>query len=242
MAESSPGVNLAQPSTAAQEDVYVGRMGEKKTLTSVEVPPAFTDAFAAAESHVSELFEAFERRPEEGVVRVGGERYVLMRCESLYGAWFEALEASFGPKPAKEFIYNTAREIGRSDCRAFSARLNLTDGVERLSSGPVHFSHAGWAFVQILEDSTPTNDDSFFLHYVHPNTFESEVLKKRGVTPKHVACHFSAGYSAGWCSEAFNVEVHGRELHCVAVGDARCEFIMATASKLDEHEARLMRR
>jgi predicted hydrocarbon binding protein len=50
---------------------------------------------------------------------------------------------------------------------------------------------------------------------------------------------FSAGYSAGWCSEAFGVDLHGRELRCVARGDDNCEFIMACADRLDGHERRV---
>ena len=85
----------------------------------------------------------------------------------------------------------------------------------------------------------PAMDDSYYLHYYHPNTFESEVLKQRGRKLSSCGCLFSAGYSAGWCSEAFHVEVHGREIRCLSSGDETCEFIMAPAGKLDEHQARL---
>ena len=111
--------------------------------------------------------------------------------------------------------------------------------MERLASGPVHFSFAGWAFVEILGDSSPSMNDDYFLHYYHPNTFESEVIKTHDQKPDKPACMFSAGYSAGWCSDAFNLEVHGREIKCVARGDENCEFIMAPAHRLDEHEKRL---
>jgi hypothetical protein len=195
--------------------------------------------FEKAESYVEKLFGTMARRPEEGTLHIGDERYVVVRCEGLYRAWFSALEDSFGTEVAREFIYNTAREIGRSDAAAFAERLGLTDGTERLSCGPVHFAHAGWARVDILPDSAPASDERYFLHYYHPNTFESEVLIRRDQRVDHCACLFSAGYSAGWCSDAFGVEVHGREVRCTARGDANCEFIMAPAAKLDEHEARL---
>ena len=208
---------------------------------SVRVPEAFEAPFLKAEGYVEELFSSFERRPEKGTLHIGGERYVLVRCESLFLSWFDALADVFGKGPAGEFIYNTAREIGRSDSLSFSDRRNVKDGLERLSAGPVHFAHAGWAFVDILPDSRPAMDDSYYLHYYHPNTFESEVFTSRGGTSDSCVCLFSAGYSAGWCSEAFQVAVHGRELTCVARGDASCEFIMAPAAKLDEHERALRR-
>ena len=197
------------------------------------VPPHFAPPFDAAESFVEGLFTSMERRPEDGTLRLGGDRYVLMRAESFYLAWSEALEASFGIEATRDLLYNTAREIGRADCRAFCERLGLTDPVARLASGPLHFAHAGWAFVEILDDSAPAPDATCYLHYRHPNTFESEVLaakKRKSETP---ACVFSAGYSAGWCTEAFGLELHARELTCQGCHHDHCEFVLAPSSELD---------
>lgn len=209
-------------------------------LKSVRVPEPMEAPFAQAEEYIETLFGSLSRRPDEGVVRVGGERYVLMRCESLYLTWFDALASSFGEETAREFIYNTAREIGRSDSAAFAARLGATDTIDRLAAGPVHFAHCGWALVDILGDSRPAPDDSYYMHYNHPNTFESEVLRAQGRRTEQCACLFSAGYSAGWCSAAFSLEVHGREIRCLARGDDRCEFVMAPSHMLDERSAPLL--
>ncbi len=209
-------------------------------LKSVRVPERFEPSFAVAEGFVESLFSRFRRNPEEGTIHVGEDRYVLMRAESFYLAWSHALEQSFGKEAARELLYNTAREIGRADCGVFSARLGVTDGVARLAAGPVHFAHAGWAFVDILPDSAPTPDDSYCLHYVHPNTFESEVLAANGRTVTEPACLFSAGYSAGWCSEAFDLDLHAREIRCLARGDARCEFVMSPGDHLDGLAARVL--
>ncbi|MFO0575483.1 MAG: hypothetical protein U1A78_15930 [Polyangia bacterium] len=82
-------------------------------VRSAQVPPQFEPPFAKAESFVERHFNTLERQPEKGIVRVGGDRYVLLRAESLYLALFDALESSFGGEAASEFIYNTAR-IGKS--------------------------------------------------------------------------------------------------------------------------------
>ncbi|MEI8258449.1 MAG: V4R domain-containing protein [Deltaproteobacteria bacterium] len=205
------------------------------------MPAQFEPPFAAAEGFVEKLFASVDRRPEEGTIRVGGQRYVFMRCESLYLSWFDAMADAFGEETARDFIYNTAREIGRSDAADFSRRMKVESGIERLSAGPVHFAHAGWALVNIAGDSAPSPDGSYYLHYHHPNTFESEVLVRREKKVEKPACLFSAGYSAGWCSDAFNVEVHAREVRCIARGDQTCEFIMAPPERLDGYELRLLR-
>lgn len=208
-------------------------------LKSVRVPAAFGGPFERAESFVEKSFSDIQRRPEDGTLHISGDRYILVRAESLYLAWMDALDDAFGAETAREFVYNTAREIGRNDSRTFAERLQLKEPIDRLSSGPVHFAHAGWALVEILDDAAPAPDASFFLHYHHPNTFESEVIRSKGRVSDGPGCFFSAGYSAGWCSEAFGLELHGRELSCVARGDAVCEFIMAPAERLDAHEERV---
>lgn len=208
-------------------------------LKSVRVPPHFEPPFAKAEALVEEQFSRFRRDPSQGTLHVGDDRYILVRAEGFYLGWFDAMAETFGQEVAQQFIYNSAREIGRSDSRSFSSRLGVTDGLDRLSSGPVHFAHAGWAFVDILADSAPAMNQDYFLHYYHPNTFESEVLRKLGRPAPSCACLFSAGYSAGWCSDAFGIEVHGRELRCAAQGAPTCEFIMAPAERLDEHDKRV---
>lgn len=208
-------------------------------LKSARVPPAFEPLFEKAEQQVDQLFQRIHRAPEKGTLHVGADRYVLVRAEGFYVGWLDSMVETFGPEVARQFIYNSAREIGRSDARSFSARLGIDDPIAQLASGPVHFAHAGWAFVDILDDSVPATDDAYFLHYFHPNTFESEVLKSLHRTSEQCACLFSSGYSSGWCSNAFGIEVHGREIRCVARGDSACEFIMAPASRLDEHETRL---
>jgi hypothetical protein len=209
-------------------------------MRSFRVPEPFAPIFAKAEVFVQRLFDNVVRQPEEGTIHIGGERYVWLRCESLYLSWFQRMAAAFGEEAAREFIYNTAREIGYSDSEAFAARMRVRAGVERLAAGPIHFAHAGWAFVEILADSAPATDDSYFLHYYHPNTFESEVSRKRGQRTDACICHFSAGYSSGWCSAAFGIEIHGREIRCLARGDKTCEFIMAPSDKLDGHQKRLL--
>lgn len=209
-------------------------------LKAVRVPAALEPPFEAAETHVEKLFADVRRKPGEGTIHVGDDRYVLMRCESLYLTWFDAMAETFGAEHAQQFIYNTAREIGRSDSDAFSTRLGLEDPVAKLACGPVHFAHAGWALVEIHDDSAPAPDESYFIHYDHPNTFESEVAAKKGRTTDACACHFSAGYSAGWCSFAFGLELHGREVRCLVKGDERCEFIMAPADRLDELAAKVL--
>lgn len=206
---------------------------------SVKAPEPFKPLFDVAEQYVEKLFTEYQRVPEKGSLYLGSERYVLVRAESMFAALFEQLEQTFGDEQAQEFIYNMARIIGKADSKAFSESRNLTDPNEKLSTGPVMFAHTGWALVDIYDDSRPSPDENYFLHYQHPNTFESEVYKKKQMSTEHPICYFSAGYSAGWCSEAYGLELHAREVQCTAAGSDRCEFIMAPFDKLDDYQKQL---
>jgi son of sevenless-like protein len=204
-------------------------------VDTVKVPEQYRPTFEIADKYVGDLFKEFVHEPQRGMIHVGGERYILVRGESLFVALFEQLESVLGEAPAQEFLYNMARVIGKSDSIAFSENRGVTAPLEKLSTGPVLFAYSGWAFVELYKSSRPSADDLYFLHYQHPNTFESEIYKQKGVKADRPVCFFSAGYSAGWCSEAFSISVHAREMTCTACGDERCEFIMAPSRNLDAH-------
>jgi hypothetical protein len=210
--------------------------------TTARVPEPFVPLFDAAESYVRAHFEQLERRPERGTIHIAGERYVLVRAASLTTGFMEVMRDVIGEAEALKFWYRMARVIGRDDARAFCEARNLTDGPARLSTGPIHFAYSGWARVEIDDRSRPASDDTYYLEYTHPNTFESETWLARGVRATTPVCVFSAGYSAGWCSESFGLDVHAREVRCVAAGDFECRFVMAPWDKLDAHAAEVLAR
>lgn len=210
--------------------------------TTARVPEPFIPLFDAAETYVRSHFERLRREPERGTIHVGDERYVLVRAASLTTGFLEVMRDVIGEEEALKFWYRMARVIGREDAAAFCAERNLTDGPARLSTGPIHFAFSGWARVEIDDRSRPAPDDSYYLEYTHPNTFESETWIKHAKKANAPVCVFSAGYSAGWCSESFGVDVHAREVRCVAAGDRECRFVMGPWDKLDAYAAEVLAR
>jgi hypothetical protein len=45
----------------------------------------------------------------------------------------------------------------------------------------------------------------------------------------------NAGYSSGWCSESFGVELTSREITCRGNGAPHCRFVMAHPSRIDAY-------
>jgi len=144
-------------------------------LKTVDVPEQFEPIFARAEQVVSEYFAGRSHDPSRAAIEIDGERYVLVRAASLSIEFFAMVRRLFGPgreADADEFsrhiLFDLAHAIGKSDAENFHAKMHLEDPVARLSAGPVHFAHSGWAFVKILPESNPSPDQDYYLIYDHP--------------------------------------------------------------------------
>ena len=125
-------------------------------LKTVRVPDGIAAPFAEAEEVVSRYFRLRKDDPEHGTIEIAGERYVLLRAASLSVEFFALVQDLYGPgregdadEFARNILYDLAHAVGRSDAQNFHARMGLSDPIARLSAGPVHFAHAGWAFVEI---------------------------------------------------------------------------------------------
>ena len=210
------------------------------TPRTVHVPDALAPLFLQAEEVVSAYFGSLQMRPEEGHLEIGGQRYLLVRAASLSVDFFDLVAKLYGPGReaeagafARNLLFDLAHAMGRSDARAFHRKLGLTDPIAKLSVGPVHFAHAGWALVDIHPDSRPTPDGDFFLHYDHPASFEAQAWLEAGRSPGGPACIMNAGYSSGWCQESFGLPLVAAELQCRAKGDPCCRFIMAPPERME---------
>ncbi|MHA1125570.1 MAG: V4R domain-containing protein [Candidatus Heimdallarchaeota archaeon] len=210
-------------------------------VQSVKAPKEMKPLFIAAEDKVSKYFETMEWDPTNGRILIGGERYILIRAASMRISFPEALaelmeldEGLNNPHIIK-IMYQLAKALGQADARKFHFSMGLDNPIEKLSAGPVHFAFTGWANVDIDANSAPSPDENFSLLYTHPRTFEADsFILLRGTKSPVPVCIMNAGYSAGWCSESFGVELEAKEISCRAKGDKECRFVMAHNSKLEQ--------
>jgi signal transduction histidine kinase/CheY-like chemotaxis protein len=210
-------------------------------LKTVRVPATFAPLFEQAETIVSRYFADKREDPERGTIEIFGERYVLVRAASLSVEFFQLVADLFGPGRerdaadfARNILFDLAHGVGKSDARNFHAKMGLVDPIARLSAGPVHFAHAGWAFVDISPESRPSADLDYFLLYDHPYSFESDAWLRAGRKADFAVCIMNAGYSSGWCEESFGIELVASEVLCRAKGDDCCRFVMAPPQRIEE--------
>lgn len=217
-------------------------------LKTVKVPPDIEPIFRQAEAVVGQFFSHRKDNPESGKIEILGSRYVLVRGASLSVAFFLLVRKLFGQgheEAADSFtatlLYDLAHAIGKTDAQNFHVEMALEDPIARFSAGPVHFSHTGWAFVDIHPESHPSSDEHYYLIYDHPYSFEADAWMAGDTKPSCPTCVMNAGYSSGWCEESFGINVEARELTCRAMGDAHCRFIMAPLASIQDHIDRYYR-
>jgi len=208
-------------------------------LNTVQVPKQFELIFQKAQEYTSKYFKEKKEDPTKGTIEIFGERYILIRAASMSTDFFETIENLYKDRGkeealnvARSLLFDIAHAIGKQDAKNFHKKMNLKDPIEKLSAGPVHFSHSGWAFVNIFPESKPTPDENFYLIYDHPFSFESDAWEKKGKKTDFPVCVMNAGYSSGWCEESFGVPLVASEITCKAKGDETCRFIMAHPSKI----------
>jgi len=218
-------------------------------LNTVKVPKQFEPIFQKAQDYVAKFFSAKKEDPSNGTIEVFGERYVLVRAASMSVDFFETIAGLYEKEGkqaaeniARQLLFDIAHAIGKQDARNFHQKMHLQDPIERLSIGPVHFAHTGWAFVDIFPESSPTPDEDYYLIYDHPYSFESAAWHAAGKSSEFPVCIMNAGYSSGWCEESFGLGLVATEIMCQAKGDHACRFIMAPPSRMEEHIAAYMRK
>ncbi|MBD3636216.1 MAG: XylR N-terminal domain-containing protein [Crocinitomicaceae bacterium] len=210
--------------------------------TTVFVPEHFQEIFANAEKNVRDYFKETIKSAENGEILINGERYLLIRSAALSYEFMDVFREFYSNRPEDEaiqignnFLFDIAHVLGKEDAKAFHKKMNLKDPVEKLSAGPVHFAFTGWANVEILPESNPAPDDTFFLKYVHHNSFEAQSWISAGRKSDIPVCTMNSGYSSGWCEESFGIPLTAVELECEAHGAENCTFIMAPPHKIKEY-------
>jgi PAS domain S-box-containing protein len=209
-------------------------------LETVEVPEEFEAVFKMVQDYVNDYFDNRREDPSKANIEIQGERYILIRAASMSVDFFETVKNLYSTEGEEEarnvawnMLFDIAHSIGKADAKNFHKKMNLKEPLEKLSAGPIHFAYSGWAFVRILPESHPNPDESFFLVYDHPFSFESHAWAQCDKQSNHPVCVMNAGYSSGWCEESFGLPLVAVEIMCKAKGDESCRFVMATPQKIE---------
>lgn len=204
----------------------------------VECPEPFAGLFEQAEKILEPVFQNMKINSQQGSITVSDERYVMYRGDSMAVALRKQLEKVLGAS-TPTIIYQFGKACGSADARYMFGKLGIEDPALRLALGPVSFAMGGYAKVKILPQSKPAPDDSFILVYDHPNSYEAQAFINAGIETDKPVDHMNAGYSAGWCGEAFGLKLEAKEIRCRARGDDQCLFVMAPGNMVRKRAAEI---
>ncbi len=220
---------------AIKSGPYIPPPSRENEVQTVDVPPEFEPLFSKAEEHVGKFFDDMEWSPVKGTIIIGGNRYLLISAESFQNIP-HALSHDLKIPLEKTYTlyYRLAKFVGQTDARRFIYATGVTDPIAKLSAGPVHFAFTGNARVSFLP-SNPVPNQDYLLRYDHPQSFEADVfIRKFGPTADRPICLWNCGYSAGWCSESFGLDLDSQEIKCRAMNHKHCRFVMAPPEKLEQ--------
>lgn len=222
------------------EQELIALKASLKKENTVNAPASFGPIFEKAQQTVNAYFSNLKLQPSKGTIEINDERYILVRASSLSNDFFKNIENLYKDKStieafgiASSFLFDIGHLIGKQDAKRFHEKMQLQNPIEKLSAGPVHFAHAGWAFVDILAESNPVANENFFLKYNHPYSFEADSWIQAHEKTNQSVCVMNAAYSSGWCEESFGIPLTAVEISCRAKGDAECTFIMAHPDKIE---------
>jgi PAS domain S-box-containing protein len=217
------------------------------SLKTVRVPDKFSALFEQAQTYVTRYFSDLSSTPERGTLEIRGQRYVLVRAASMSVEFYEMVQSFYREESEARavvhaLLFDIAHSMGLADAKTFAERMKLSDPIARLSAGPIHFAHAGWAFVDISPESSPSPDENYYLLFDHPYSFESDSWLAANKSTDCPVCMMNAGYSSGWCESSFGLPLVAVEILCRAKGDETCRFIMAPPERIEAHIARYIER
>lgn len=206
----------------------------------IEAPATFHEIIDSTLVKVLGFHNDPKRILNKGAITISDERFVMMRAESISFDFIKTVEQFYQSKNkidafqlSSSLLYDLSHVLGREDAKKMRQKMGITDGLELLTVGPMNFAFTGWAKVEFLEDCNPAADGSFFLKFIHHNSFEAEAWINKSETSAHPVCIWNAGYSSGWCAESMGIELTTVEIECKAMGHEHCLFIMAPPDKIE---------
>ena len=114
---------------------------------TVDVPVEYQAQFLAVEKRISEYFNDLMIDPESGEITAQGQRYILLRTDTISHEFIDFIVDRYSDQTPEEavsignnFLYDNAKVFGKNDASAFHQKLGLSEAIDRLTAGPIHFA------------------------------------------------------------------------------------------------------
>lgn len=188
----------------------------------------FSQSADRAIRDIAEFKALLSRDPQPSSILLGDARHALIPTEVLARHLPRELEALVGPDLAPQVMERLGRMTGRTHADAFLAERGELDEPRlfRMLCGSLSFAQVGYGDAEVLLWET-LSDEEFAILWESDDSFGAEEALREGDRSR--ACHFQAGYAAGWCEAASGMALETAEIACRAEGASHCRFLIAPA-------------
>lgn len=180
-----------------------------------------------------QLAEMLTFAPEEGMLRLGSDRMLIFRFDSL-ALLRSLLFEQVGEALARSVLSQFGYRWGAGDYETLTRLYEWDSEQDKISAGPVMHMWEGIVHVQptMLDYDRPSG--RFRMAGIWKNSYEAEAHLRdlgRSTTP---VCYTLTGYASGYATAFFGRPLLAVETSCVGRGDAHCGFEIRPQGDWDE--------
>eukprot|EP01117_Protostelium_nocturnum_P010276 TRINITY_DN3695_c0_g1_i6.p1 TRINITY_DN3695_c0_g1~~TRINITY_DN3695_c0_g1_i6.p1 ORF type:complete len:908 (+),score=278.30 TRINITY_DN3695_c0_g1_i6:660-3383(+) len=233
---------------------------KNSTLCEIYNPPPISILEQKVKAHAQFSFGKLERDPSKGQIYFSSrpnDRQIILRGSSISIDIYEHFLRVFGNredsavKLATQFSDNIGNILGRSDMKFWSRTITTGHEMEKLYFLPHVMSQMGWGKLEISSNSNIRIVKRSFekLTLIFHLTMSCEAdgwtqsnknLKACGCSQESPVCVMTAGYIAGWLSEAFGMDLFAVEVSCSKKKNSYCTFVVAETERIEEQVKRYL--
>jgi hypothetical protein len=213
--------------------VFLKNETSKKIITPIEAGHLLQKKYPKKHNHYSfEDFFAFNS--SRGSVTDWNQARNIFVTEDFIIGLIEGLEEEIG-ESSSVIMYNIGQEWGKRDAiffkKWFEEEYKYEQGIEAfnliyiLEAWWWPFTSQGWGNWDV--DLSQQKNGFMFV-----NIFDSVVARTLGDVGKPV-CHIYAGLLAGFFSGLVKKDLNCIEIHCYAMGETFCKFLLGKQDRID---------
>ncbi len=174
----------------------------------------------------------FMLQNDQGIITDWNQGRNIFATEDFIVALIEGLDKEVG-NAAPILLYNIGKEWGKNDSKVFRTWYEDEFEVTFAESNPgVLFEAWWWPFTSQGWGNWEIDLSDQKNGFMFVNIFDSVVARTLGDVGKPV-CHLYAGLFAGFFSEIVKKDLGCVELHCYAMGETYCKFLLGKKERID---------
>lgn len=196
-----------------------------------------------------QLAELLDFRPDQGIIRLHGQRVVILSAAAM-GLLRKELIETLGIETARRLMLRFGFADGYHDAVSLRDRSSSANPVEAFRTGTVVHSLEGIVRADLISIEFDAETGRFEAHKKWHDSYVAEQHILHYGKADRPVCWSLTGYASGFASACFEREIYFRETSCLGQGETVCVVVGRDAAswgadaedlRLDFHGADLGR-